>query len=107
VQHPRLADLGECQVPPAQAYPAQLSLHEFCGDFLYRDLRAVVREIDGQLELELRHGRFFLKRRSPTAFDLEDWNARLEFLLDETGRPSGLRFWQPIELKAASRSEAR
>jgi CubicO group peptidase (beta-lactamase class C family) len=103
----RLIELDEASVSSMHDASAIPSLTSLCGDFFYRQVRAVIREVGGKLELEVPHGKYQLVRRSGTEFDVEDWNCRLEFVLDEERKPSGMRIWEPIELSAAPSPSAR
>jgi CubicO group peptidase (beta-lactamase class C family) len=95
---PRLVDMPEPQRPKVSCDASGTEFVALCGEYAQNGARVVVRQMDNRLELQMAGGRFYLFRRSPTEFDIEDMPHRLEFVLDETGKAGRVRMWRPFEM---------
>jgi CubicO group peptidase (beta-lactamase class C family) len=95
---PSLVDMPEPEPPKASPYVSDADIAALCGEYAQDRVRAVIRQSDCRLEIELPDGRFYLFPRSSNGFDIEDMPHKMDFDLDETGKAMRICLWQPFEL---------
>jgi hypothetical protein len=93
-----LVDMPEAKPLERPVRASALDFDLFCGEFAHGQFRATVRRSGDHLEIEIPDGRFLLFPRSSAEFDIEDIGHRLDFVMDASGKPVGLRIWGPYEM---------
>ncbi|MFT5506699.1 MAG: CubicO group peptidase (beta-lactamase class C family) [Gammaproteobacteria bacterium] len=72
----------------------ETEISALAGTFYDEFHRVTIQQINGRLEYTHPNtGSFLLSPKTPTVFELEDAQWRLEFTLDATGKASSLRIW--------------
>lgn len=98
VTQPKLIDIPESVRSSEGNVLTEAEMEALCGEYRWNRGPLIIQRDKTRLEIKSpRHGKFYLTPRSPSEFVIEDMEHRVEFDSDESGKATGLRFWNPSE----------